>query len=79
MIVLMSPVLFQSEPYLMLVNGTYEGYAIDLLNLLAESLLFKYEIKEMPDGYGMPDNRTKYGWTGVVGEILSGVSSLLWF
>ncbi|CAG7717456.1 unnamed protein product, partial [Allacma fusca] len=66
-----------SDPYLMEINGTFEGYGVDLLNLLAQSLSFKFNISKVLDNsYGNPDNTSKYGWNGVVGEILAGQADL---
>ena len=52
----------------------FEGFSVDLIKKLQEKLNFHYEL------YLVPDN--KFGarletgeWNGVVGEILSGVSS----
>lgn len=51
-------------------DGTvsYSGYCMDLLNELARTLHFTYEIYVVPDGrYGaLTDNGT---WNGMVGEL----------
>jgi len=67
---------FQSSPYAMdpYGNGTIVGYGVDLLELLAQTLEFQYDIFIVSDNnYGVPDNRTGQ-WDGMIGEILSGVS-----
>ena len=53
-------------------NEVYEGYCIDLLNELAKSLKFTYEIYFVPDGlYGA---KTENGtWNGLIGELVNKV------
>lgn len=54
-------------------SGNFSGYAVDLIEELAQALKFKYEIRKVSDNkYGAPDNRTGQ-WNGMIGEILSGV------
>ena len=54
-------------------NVSFEGYCIDLLNELARSLKFTYQIYRTPDGkYGAEtENGT---WNGMIGELLNEVS-----
>ncbi|CAL1283905.1 unnamed protein product [Larinioides sclopetarius] len=69
----------KTDPYVMLKessqkmqgNERFEGYAIDLLNALAENLHFTYEINPVKDGsYG---KRMDSGeWNGMVGEVMRG-------
>ena len=54
---------------------SYEGYCIDLMNELAETLHFTYEIYPSPDGlYGA---ETKNGtWNGMIRELVNKVFKL---
>ena len=53
----------------------YEGFCIDLMNELAETLHFTYNIYPSPDGqYGA---ETKNGtWNGMIGELVNKVRKL---
>lgn len=53
-------------------NDRYEGFCVDLLKELADTLKFKYRIRLVGDGqYGVAGaNGT---WTGMVGELISRV------
>jgi len=58
-------------------NGTYEGYAVDLIGMLAQEFHFQFIFHEVADGkMGSPNNASiyKHGWDGLVGEILDGAS-----
>ncbi|XP_069774679.1 probable glutamate receptor [Narcine bancroftii] len=58
------------EPFIMTKpTGGFEGFCIDLLQLLSERLNFKYEIQLVKDGfYG---RRLENGnWTGMLGELM---------
>ena len=51
---------------------SYKGYCIDILNELARSLKFTYEIYPSPDGkYGAEVE--KGTWNGMIGELVSKV------
>ncbi|NWI85989.1 GLRK protein, partial [Pitta sordida] len=57
------------DPYVMVRGAELEGYCMDLLRALAQTLRFQYRVKVVGDG--------KYGaiaasgnWTGMIGEIL---------
>ncbi|KAK3594051.1 hypothetical protein CHS0354_040812 [Potamilus streckersoni] len=55
-------------------NEMYEGFTIDLLNMLAKRLQFKYEIMISPENaYGVNMNGV---WTGIVGQIIAGNATL---
>lgn len=63
----------QEDPYVMARDNGLEGYCIDLLQKLSETLHFKYEVAVVKDG--------KYGalspngnWTGMIGEIVRKVN-----
>lgn len=71
----------QNDPYTMLResaqlkkgNERYEGFALDLLDALAEKLHFSYEIHPVKDGkYGRQDSKTGE-WDGMIGEVVNGV------
>ncbi|XP_057655882.1 glutamate receptor ionotropic, kainate 2-like [Diorhabda carinulata] len=73
-----------TEPYGMLKlttnhlsgNGMYEGYAIDLIEKLAEMEGFNYTFIVREDkSNGAYDNKTKK-WTGMIGDLLNNVSDL---
>ena len=54
-------------------NAKWEGYCVDMLELLAKKLGFKYIIHESYDKqYGAKDEKTQE-WTGMVNEIATGV------
>lgn len=66
---------FQQGPFVDFNNqtGKYEGFCVDLIDLLADRRNFTYELYESPDGsYGaMTENGT---WTGMIQELILGVS-----
>ena len=54
-------------------NDRFEGFCIDLLQLIADQLDFKYTIYLVPDGqYG--DEQPDGTWNGLVGQLTNGVS-----
>lgn len=74
--------LCQEEPFVMIReppkgvvfegNDRYEGFTVDLLEKISESLNFKYEIVLSPNNeYG--GMRRENDWGGIVGEILAKV------
>ena len=50
----------------------YEGYCIDLLNELAKTLHFTYNIKPSPDGFFGVET-INGSWNGMIGELLNKV------
>ena len=73
----------KEEPFTMEKKDTnytghmkYEGYCIDLLTRLQETLGFQYELYVVPDGnFGVEDPKTGQ-WNGMVGELVHDVSEL---
>lgn len=72
----------QTHPYGMLKetsdklsgNDRYEGMGIDVIQELASLHGFNYTFRLQTDGSsGNPDKKTGK-WTGMIGEVLSGVS-----
>lgn len=57
-------------------NDKFEGFAVDMVQLISTMLKFKYDLYVVPDGnFGV---QTENGeWNGIIGEILSGVFHLL--
>lgn len=54
-------------------NNRFEGYAIDLIHALSESLGFKYEFILQKDGdYGTPIEGSDK-WKGMLGAVMNGV------
>lgn len=57
-------------------NDQYEGFCVDMLRELADILKFSFKIKLVDDGlYGAPEPNGS--WTGMVGELINRVSTLL--
>ena len=60
------------------INGRrYKGYIIDLMDEISRTLNFSYHIKVVADNqYGVryQDINGHPKWTGIVGEIVDGVS-----
>ena len=55
-------------------NERFEGFTVDLIERLARDLNFKYEMYQSPGNvYGSAINNKT--WSGMVGEILNGVSA----
>lgn len=55
-------------------NDKYYGFAVDLIDVISQVLGFTYEIIIVHDGkFG--SKLTNGEWDGIVGEILSGVST----
>ena len=56
-------------------NDRYEGYNKDLIHEISKILGFNYTIRIVADGaYGSYDKETET-WNGMIGELLSQVSS----
>jgi len=57
-------------------NDRYEGYLVDLINLLADKLGFSFTLQMVGDGkYGQagPDPGK---WSGMIGEVISGTADM---
>ncbi|CAH3015262.1 unnamed protein product, partial [Porites evermanni] len=68
-------VVSEDEPFVMLKRQedglvAYEGYCIDLLNELAKTLHFTYNIKPPPDGFFGVET-INGSWNGMIGELLN--------
>lgn len=72
----------QTKPYCMVKlssatlegNDRYEGFGIDLIKELSEMSGFNYTFKIQEDfNSGYIDDKTKK-WTGMIGEVINGVS-----
>lgn len=68
----------QEEPFVMVAENIlgqpkrYKGFSVDVLDALAKTLGFKYEIYQAPDGgYGHQLHNTS--WNGMIGELISKV------
>lgn len=58
-------------------NARYEGFSVDLLQRLSERIGFKYVIIPVADGkYGKPNANGE--WNGMVGEVINGVSVIMY-
>lgn len=64
----------QQEPFIEIIPGSnyqFQGYCIDLLNLIQQELSFTYEIYEAADGkFGSVDDNGN--WNGLIGEVVIG-------
>ncbi len=59
------------EPGLM-ANDRYEGYLVDILRELSETMNFRYQLYLVPDG--RIGKKGDLGtWNGLLGELISGV------
>lgn len=52
-------------------NNRFEGYCIELIDMLSKNLGFNYEFKLIKGPYGEEDEETKL-WSGMLGEINKG-------
>ncbi|XP_003248878.2 glutamate receptor 3-like, partial [Acyrthosiphon pisum] len=67
---------FKTEPYLMLKEGhgrlegndKYEGYVVDLIQMIAKEINITYEFRLRSDGNGKRDKKTNK-WNGIIGEV----------
>ena len=57
-------------------NDRFEGYIADILQRLAISIGFEYEIRLSSDGKYGDVNQDRL-WNGILGEVLRGVSARL--
>jgi len=49
-------------------NDKYEGYAVDLIQMIAEEINITYEFNLRNDGNGKRDKKTNK-WNGIIGEV----------
>jgi len=49
-------------------NDKYEGYAVDLIQMIAEEINITYEFRLRNDGNGKRDKKTNK-WNGIIGEV----------
>lgn len=71
----------QTEPYMMFKpdhkdrvgNDKYEGYVVDLIQMISEQMNITYEFRLRHDGNGKKDKKTGK-WNGLIGE----VQELVW-
>uniref|UniRef100_A0A4X2L7D9 Glutamate receptor n=1 Tax=Vombatus ursinus TaxID=29139 RepID=A0A4X2L7D9_VOMUR len=68
--------ILREEPFVMVAENIlgqpkrYKGFSIDVLDALAKTLGFKYEIYQAPDGkYGHQLHNTS--WNGMIGELIN--------
>jgi len=76
--------ILRGEPFLSLKsdhallsgNEKYEGYLVDLINLLADELGFTFTLQMVGDGkYGVSDP-SPGKWSGMIGEVMSGTADM---
>ncbi|KAM6959482.1 glutamate receptor ionotropic, kainate 5 [Aplochiton taeniatus] len=69
--ILESPYVMRKSNYQVLQgNHQYEGFCVDMLRELADTLKFSFRIKLVDDGlYGAPEPNGS--WTGMVGELIN--------
>lgn len=49
-------------------NGKYEGYVVDLIQMIAGEINITYEFRLRSDGNGKRDKKTNK-WNGIIGEV----------
>ena len=54
-------------------NARFQGFAVDLIQRIAEMHQFTYELYLVPDGNFGAKTKNKT-WNGMIGEVLSGAS-----
>ena len=64
--------IFESYVHLnLVVLALFEGYTVDLAEMLAQELNLEFEIRVVKDGqYGVSDPSIPGGWTGMIGELV---------
>lgn len=67
----------QIKPYAMKEEGNFTGFVPDLIEKLAGILQFRYEIHEVADGKSGALDPNTNRWTGMIGEVMRGVSNIL--
>ena len=56
---------------LLYLVSLFEGYTVDLAEMLAQELNLEFEIRVVKDGqYGVSDPSIPGGWTGMIGELV---------
>ncbi|XP_055345947.1 glutamate receptor ionotropic, kainate 3-like isoform X2 [Paramacrobiotus metropolitanus] len=72
-------IIVLEQPYVMLKpdhdirigNDKYEGYAVDLMNIIMQRLELNYTLEDKGKlGHGVYDNTTN-SWTGLIGELVN--------
>ncbi|GFY76121.1 glutamate receptor ionotropic, kainate 2 [Trichonephila inaurata madagascariensis] len=64
-------VMYRESSKKMQGNARFEGFAIDLLNALADYLHFQYEIQPVKDSKYGRKNPTTGVWDGMIGEVIN--------
>jgi len=49
-------------------NDKYEGYVVDLIEMIAKEINITYEFRLRSDGNGKRDKKTNK-WNGIIGEV----------
>lgn len=49
-------------------NDKYEGYVVDLIQMIAAEINITYEFNVISDGNGKRDKKTNK-WNGIIGEV----------
>jgi len=49
-------------------NDKYEGYVVDLIQMIAKEINITYEFRLRSDGNGKRDKKTNK-WNGIIGEV----------
>lgn len=49
-------------------NDKYEGYVVDLIQMIATEINITYEFNVISDGNGKRDKKTNK-WNGIIGEV----------
>lgn len=49
-------------------NDKYEGYVVDLIQMIANEINITYEFRLRSDGNGKRDKKTNK-WNGIIGEV----------
>lgn len=58
-------------------NERYEGYSMDLIDAVARKLNFTYIFKLTPDNKNGNYDENKKEWTGIIGDVLNGVFTII--
>ena len=64
----------RKKDYNLTGNAKFEGFCIDLLQLIAEQLGFHYKLYLVPDGNFGAKNIKTNEWNGMVRELIEKVS-----
>lgn len=60
--------MFKSDHKDRVGNDKYEGYVVDLIQMISEEINITYEFKLRSDGNGKKDKKTGK-WDGLIGEV----------